>query len=143
MKNIEKYTNTKEALEAWKKSRWVHKGLFANWLNYEYIEPKPPAPTLLEAAKTFIHNTFMPIDESSAKLYKDLEYAIVRETQKPVRNCDRYRTADGAHGASRIMCKNFIGCKECPFESQASVAECTINWLYAEAEKDNKKETDK
>lgn len=45
MKNIEKYTNTKDALEAWKKSRWNHKGLFADWLNYEYEAPRVPTLT--------------------------------------------------------------------------------------------------
>lgn len=49
MKNIEKYTNTKDAIEAWDTYRYGGGGTpFDIWLECEFEEPRKP--TLLEAA---------------------------------------------------------------------------------------------
>lgn len=52
MKNIEKYPNTEDALNAWLRTEAVKGGdgqPLEGWLCEEYAEPKPPS--LLEAAK--------------------------------------------------------------------------------------------
>lgn len=50
MKNIEKYTNTKDALEAYNKLN--SRELFETWLELEFEEPS--VPSLLEAAKAVV-----------------------------------------------------------------------------------------
>ena len=50
MKNIEKYTNTKDALEAYNQPKYKNVP-FDKWLDGEYEEPR--VPTLLEAAADF------------------------------------------------------------------------------------------
>ena len=87
MKNIEKYTNTKDALEAYNqpKSKIVP---FEEWLECEFEEPR--VPTLLEAAKEVVKTWYAKIPEGSlARVGQSivrLSTAIEREMRKPVRN---------------------------------------------------------
>lgn len=94
MKNIEKYPNTKDALETYN-SLDFKRVPFDMWLECEF--EKPRFPTLLEAAEAVTTAWYADghdgVLESVRKHVTDLADAIAREKRKPVRNCDRYATA--------------------------------------------------
>ena len=100
MKNIEKYTNTKDALEAYN-ALGPGNMPFDKWLGCEYEEPRQL--TLLEAAKELKGLWDKSISScQSVKLetWNDaidrLSDAIEREKCKPVRNHDNGNAADRA-----------------------------------------------
>lgn len=142
MKNIEKYKETKDALEAWRQS--VEGGVylsFDEWAQREY--EAPPPPTLLEAAeavKNEWYTTFPNVmPDTLCEKIVDLENAIDRENEKPVRNCDKYRTAEEAWTAFKKMC-NVNNCCKCPFEEcRNDYVNCRFVWFYAEADKEETK----
>lgn len=128
MTNIEKYPNTKDALEAWSRARGIQP--FSVWIQEDYVDQEPL--TLLETAEGFV------VD---ARSMKDLREAIIRkrQNQKPVRNCDKYKTSGEAAVAFIKKCRE-NECKTCPFENRRNYfASCSFNWLYAEAEKEEAK----
>lgn len=130
MKNIEKYKETKDALEAWRQS--VEGGVylsFDEWAQREYEAPR--VPTLLEAAEAVV-NEWYATDVSGGNIV-NLKNAIAREKAKPVRNCDKYRTvAEASEGFWKFCCKN--KCGECRFSD--GVPRCLLAWLYEDAEKE-------
>ena len=139
MKNIEKYTNTKDALEAYNqpKSKIVP---FEEWLECEFEEPR--VLTLLEAAKEVVKTWYAKLPEDSiARVGQSivrLSTAIEREKRKPVRNCDKYRTAEEAHVALAEFCgKN--ECRICRFGDSTKTAGCVLEWLYEEAGREETK----
>ena len=90
MKNIEKYQNTKDALDAYNKLKT--KGVpFDKWLEREFEEPREP--TLIEAASAVIDEWYYTynnvISNDLGDKLVELKNAIEREKRKPVRNCDR------------------------------------------------------
>ena len=106
------------------------------WLESEYEEPRKP--TLLEAAEELKKawpqkGSFLP---DIAVAFSRLTDAIEREKRKPVRNCDKYKTADEASKAFTLMCDN-ISCQHCPY-NQGRAFRCEVAWLYATAEKEEK-----
>lgn len=134
MKNIEKYKETKDALEAWRQS--VEGGVylsFDEWAQRESEVPHPP--TLLESAKMFVDCVEMPSDPQEQKHWDGLCAAVEREKSKPVRNFDKYKTAREAWSAFIKMC-NATKCEKCQFYNPDS---CRFNWLYAEAGKEEAK----
>ena len=118
MKNIEKYTNTKDALEAYN-SLGLKNVPFDKWLESEYEEPR--VPTLLDVAKEVVKAWYAKIPEGSiARVGQSivrLSSAIEREKSKPVRNCDVLSKDDVLE-----MLKDRSFSKE-----------DTIEWLYDEA----------
>ena len=59
------------------------------------------------------------------------------DKRKPVRNCDKYRTAEEAHVAFAEFCgKN--ECRICRFGDSTRTAGCVLEWLYEEAGKEEK-----
>ena len=137
MKNIEKYTNTKDALEAYNKLN--SRELFETWLELEFEEPS--AQTLLNAAKAVVKAWYAKLPEGSiarvGQLIVRLSSAIDREKRKPVRNCDKYRTAEEAHQALKEFCgKN--ECRICRCGDSTKTAGCVLEWLYEEAGKEAK-----
>ena len=136
MKNIEKYTNTKDALEAWKQS--VEGGVylsFDEWAKREYEAPR--VTTLLEAAKALTDSWLNggTIAEANKKILA-LADTIKREKAKPVRNCDKYKTAKDAFAGFNKMCEE-KKCSMCPFSAERNEClNCSFNWLFAEAEKE-------
>lgn len=133
MKNIEKYQRTNDALDAWRQS--VKGGLFLSfdeWAQWEYEAMR--VPTLLEAAEAVV-NEWYATDVSGGNIV-NLKNAIAREKAKPVRNCDRYKTAREAWSAFVKMC-NATKCEKCQFYNPDDIS-CRFNWLYAEAEKEVK-----
>ena len=137
MKNIEKYTNTKDALEAYNqpKSKIVP---FEEWLECEYEEPR--VQTLLEAAKEVVKTWYAKLPEGSIDRVRQsivrLSTAIEREKRKPVRNCDKYMTAKDAFAGFNKMCKS-RHCNVCPFSAERNQCiSCMLNWLYAEEDKE-------
>lgn len=136
MKNIEKYTNTKDALEAYNqpKSKIVP---FEEWLECEFEEPL--VPTLLEAAKEVVKTWYAKLPGGSiARVGQSivrLSTAIEREKRKPVRNCDKYKTAEEACQALKEFCGKY-NCRDCRFGDRVDVTDCTILWLYEEAERE-------
>ena len=136
MKNIEKYTNTKDALEAYN-SLGLKNVPFDVWLQREYEEQL--VPTLLNAAKAVVKAWYAKMPEGSiarvGQLIVRLSSAIDREKRKPVRNCDKYRTAEEAHQALKEFCgKN--ECRICRFGDSTRTAGCVLEWLYEEAGKE-------
>ena len=139
MKNVEKYTNTKDALEAYNSldSKTVS---FDTWLVCEYEEPC--VLDLLKAAKAVVKAWYAKMPEGSiARVGQSivrLSSAIDREKRKPVRNCDKYRTAEEAHVALAEFCgKN--ECRICRFGDSTKTAGCVLEWLYEEAAKEETK----
>ena len=136
MKNIEKYTNTKDALDAYNQHK-SNNVPFDKWLESEYEEPRKP--TLLEAAEE-LKNVLKQKDISLSDVavaFSRLTAAIEREKRKPVRNCDKYKTADEASKAFSLMCEN-VSCQHCPY-NQGRAFKCKFAWLYATAEKEETK----
>ena len=111
MKNIEKYTNTKDALEAYN-SLNIKNLPFDEWIEYEYKEPhqlttiEEQDSTLLEAAEGVMNELMTPHGSciGFVAALSRLSSAIDREKRKPVRNCDKYRTAEEAHVALAEFC---------------------------------------
>ena len=135
MKNIEKYTNTKDALEAYNKLN--PRELFETWLELEFEEPNEQ--TLLEAAKAVGKAWYEKLPECSiARVGQSivrLSSAIDREKRKPVRKCDKYRTAEEAQVAFAEFCgKN--KCGSCRCGDRKEPAGCVLVWLYEEAGKE-------
>ena len=87
MKNIEKYTNTKDAMEAYN-ALDLKKVPFDVWLECEFEEPR--VPTLIKAAQEVVKTWYAKIPEGSlARVGQSivrLSTAIEREMRKPVRN---------------------------------------------------------
>ena len=135
MKNIEKYTNTKDALEAYNKLN--ARELFETWLELEFEDPNEQ--TLLEAAKAVVKAWYAKIPEGSiARVGQSivrLSSAIDREKLKPVRKCDKYRTAEEAHQAFKELCCKYQ-CRDCRFGDSTRTAGCVLEWLYEEAGKE-------
>ena len=123
MKNIEKYTNTKDAMDAYNAldSKTVS---FDEWLKREYEEPR--VTTLLEAAQEVVKTWYAKIPEGSiARVGQSivrLSYAIKHEKHNPVRNCDAFSKDEVLE-----MLKDRSFSKE-----------DTIEWLYEEAKGETK-----
>ena len=105
MKNIEKYNETKCALDAYN-ALGFKKVSFDEWLELEYKEPS--MQTLLEAAETVTTIWKSKPHEGSLTNFLNaivnLEEVIEREKKKPVRNFDKYNTADEAYEGSEKFC---------------------------------------
>ena len=68
-----------------------------------------------------------------------IEAALKREKAKPVRNCDKYKTAKGALAGFNEMCDGKT-CYRCPFSAERNDGiSCRFNWLYAVEEKEEAK----
>lgn len=130
MKNIEKYTNTKDALEAYNNS--VKNVPFDEWLECEYEEP--PKPTLIEAAR-LVANEYYICGIPTEKSLRILGEAVDRELKKPVRNFDKYKTAKEAYRAFSNVCQKENGCLNCRFKN-TKYGGCSILWAYEDAEKE-------
>lgn len=137
MKNIEKYPNTKAALDAYN-SLDFKRVPFDTWLECEYEEPHEK--TLLEAAEAVIDEWYytqdnVTLNDLGDKMV-DLKKAIDREKSKPVRNCDKYKTVKEASIAFTKMCEG-TECEKCCYNNSTRRAYgCRFAWLYAEAEKE-------
>ena len=140
MKNIEKYTSTNDALEAY--NALGHGNMpFDKWLGCEYEEPRQL--TLLEAAKEIKGLWDKAISSCQAiklETWNDaidrLSDAAEREGCKPVLNCDKYRTAKEAFIAFNKMCAD-KSCYRCPFSAERNgYFSCRLNWLYSESKKE-------
>lgn len=136
MKNIEKYHETKAALEAYnhQKSKNVP---FDVLLECEYEEPREK--TLLEAAEAVIDEWYYTQDNVTlndlGEKIVDLKKAIERERRKPIRNCDKYKTVEEAYRAFSNLCQKEDGCLHCRFKN-TKFGECSIAWIYEEADKE-------
>ena len=141
MKNIEKYTNTKAALEAYNKLDFK-KVPFDEWLELEYEEPREQ--TLLEAAEAVIDEWYytqqnVTLNNIGEKIV-DLKKAIDRERMKPVRNCDKYKTMKEASIAFEKMCEG-TECDKCFYDnSSRHPYGCRIAWIFSEAGKESRNE---
>ena len=136
MKNIEKYPNTKDAMEAYNKLN--SRELFETWLELEFEEPREPS--LLEAAEAVIDEWYYPYKNVTSNDLGDkiveLKKAIEREKRKPVRNCDKYKTAEEACDDFTKMCKGNI-CNICHLHYCGT--NCQFAWLYEDAGKEETK----
>ena len=140
MKNIEKYNETKCALDAYNQSK--SKNIpFDEWLELEYKEPS--MQTLLEAAETVTTIWKSKPHEGSLTNFLNaivnLEEVIEREKKKPVRNFDMYNTADEAYEGSEKFCYK-SKCLECRYKD--SYPTCRFAWLYDKAEKEKDDENE-
>lgn len=146
MKNIEKYKETRDALEAFRAWYKDHKHsvlTMSGWLEKEY--EAPPPPTLLEAASDAVDTLASDVvkgwykaNDTFVEKIRVLRSAIASEKLRPVRNCDKFATAEEAYDGFREMC-NGIGCAHCRFRDCKSLFRCALAWLYAEAEKEEEK----
>lgn len=136
MKNIEKYTNTKDALDAYNILDFK-KVPFDIWLECEYEDPH--LPTLLEAAEALVREWYRcDIDRCSFERFIDrLSHAVECEKRRPIRNFDKYKTAEDAFYGFKEMCfPNGVNeCKDCRFNNVKEFGICAFAYLYAEAEK--------
>ena len=132
MKNIEKYPNTNDALEAWKNVEGAMP--FSLWLEREHVAPREP--TLLEAAEKIcnvLYHIRMNVGSSTTLSYSEvdeLKAVVDREKRKPMRNGDVYKTAEEMRKAFDKWCMK----REC---KASSCQICLFKWLYAEADKAN------
>lgn len=126
MKNIEKYHETKAALEAYNKLDLSKKVPFEEWIEREYEEP-----TLLEAAEDAA-NEWSLKGFSRDKMSKLLD-AVIREKKKPVLNFDKYRTYEEAFVAYSEMCDS-RKCKLFNFRYCGNSIKFALAWIYAEAD---------
>lgn len=143
MRNVEKYRDTNNALEAWRKS--VEGGVnlsFDEWAQREYEAPLPP--TLLDAASDAVGALASDVvkgwykaDETFGEKLRVLRSAVAREKSRPVRNCDKYKTAEEAYEVYGKLCNT--RCSQCRF-SDCGVP-CVLAWIYAESEKDAESES--
>ena len=85
MKNIEKYNDSKAALNAYN-SFGFKRVPFDVWLECEYEEP--PKPTLIEAAEAIVKIVSSTPTSVTRNLFRELRLAVEREKENPVRNCD-------------------------------------------------------
>lgn len=132
MKNIDKYNESKAALNAYN-SIISKKVPFEMWLELEYEDP--PKPTLLDAAEAIVKTVSSTPTSVTRNLFRELRLAVEREKANPVRNCDKYRTAKEAFIAFKKMCQS-KSCDVCPFSAQRNEClSCILNWLYSEAER--------
>lgn len=141
MKNIEKYKETKDALEAWRQS--VEGGVylsFDEWAQREYEAPREQTPLeAAEAVKNEWYTTFPNVmPDTLCEKIVDLANSIAREKSKPVRNFDKYKTTKEAYGGFIEMCHGRENCNGCRFFGCYSASECAIAYLYADAEKEVK-----
>lgn len=137
MTNLEKYRDTRNALEAYAAYRNERIGgvPFDIWLHQEYVAPREP--TLLEVAEKAVEAYGLDPDCQLTDLrIDDLREAVARERQKPQRNCDVYATAEEAVNSYVSFCHDQT-CKTCNRKSRVSLdlsERCIFNWLYAEAD---------
>ena len=113
MKNIEKYPNTNDALEAYNSLAFKTVS-FDTWLECEFEEPH--VPTLLEAAAEMVYAWRSEVTPGYtarfSKAIGRLSDAIEREKCKPVRNVNKYKAAEEAASAfSRIRRGRKGGCE--------------------------------
>ena len=136
MKNIEKYTNTKEALEAYN-ALGLKNVPFDEWLEGEY--EKSRNPTLLDAADYVVKAWFADLPEiylgKVSSAISILSAAIEHEKHKQVCNLERFATDMDAHEAFIKFCDNQM-CKNCRFGNRSKRSGCAIAWLYANAGKE-------
>ena len=66
-----------------------------------------------------------------------IEAAYEREKAKPVRNCDKYRTADDAYDGFIEFCRKYT-CGQCRFVNNGTPVGYAIEWLYGYASKEAK-----
>lgn len=137
MKNIEKFPRTNDALEAYNKSKSKNMP-FEVWLELEYTEPS--MQTLLEAAETVTTIWKSKPHEYRLTNFLDaianLSEAIKREKKKPVRNFDKYNTADEAYEGSEKFCYK-SKCLECRYKDSYPI--CRFAWLYDEVKNEDAK----
>lgn len=135
MKNIEKYANTKDALEAYN-ALGLKNVPFDEWLEREY--EKSRNPTLLDAADYVVKAWFADLPEiylgKVSSAISILSAAIEREKCKPVRNFNKYKTAEEAASAFKLMCDG-VKCDNCRFRDCGAIR-CKFAWLYANAGKE-------
>lgn len=134
MKNIEKYNESKAALNAYN-SIISKKVPFDVWLECEYEEP--PKPTLLEAAEAIVKIVSNTPTSVTRNLFRQLRLAVECEKRRPIRNFDKYKTAEDAFYGFKEMCfSNGVNeCKDCRFNNVKEFGICAFAYLYAEAEK--------
>lgn len=141
MKNIEKYPLTDDAVKAWNEYT-EGKGIYScldDWLKEEYVEPHEP--TILEAGEAMLKLSTCGMSNAYKDRLRVLADAVDREKAKPIRNCDKYRTANDADAAFEKMCLTRL-CKDCEFDKirETKSRSCRISWLYAEADKEVRNE---
>ena len=136
MKNIEKYKETRDALEAFRAWYKDHKHsvlTMSGWLEKEY--EAPPPPTLLEAASDAVDTLagdvvkgWYKANDTFVEKMRVLRSAIASEKLRPVRNCDKFATQEEAVAEFMKICD-----RECePYKD-------VVTWLYEKADKEKAK----
>lgn len=140
MKNIEKYPNTRDAMEAFREWYKDHKHsvlTMSEWLEKDYDHH--PQTTLLESAESVIKEWRRSNVEfcSFERFIDRLSHAVECEKRRPIRNFDKYKTAEDAFYGFKEMCfPNGVNeCKDCRFNNIKDFGICGFAYLYAEAEK--------
>ena len=134
MKNIEKYPNTKDALEAYELRDKGMVFTFREWCDSEYEEPKPL--TLLEALRTArAILTPIPLTAFQSAGYKKIVQAIEVEEARPKTNYERFGTAEEAVQCFRMKCGMYGDCDYCPmrntYKDNFGRMSCLTEWLYS------------
>ena len=141
MKNIEKYTKTKDALEAYAANRNNECRTFEGWLDGEYVEPIAPtlmdakvgnAAAMREAVVAVVKVGYPHNFQKEAPHIRAYCYEITTAIKKcfaalssPPRNCD-VGTVDEQLNRFSAFCMS-RKCNECPFVS-STYGECCVRW---------------
>ena len=108
----------------------------------EWAKMEVKLPSLLDAAEAMTKAWFSDGIEGTADVIAEkicvLDDVIKREKSKPVRNCDKYRTAADARVGFIEFCRKYT-CGKCRFVNNGKPVGCAIEWLYGYASKDEAK----
>lgn len=134
MKNIDKYPNTKDALEAYQARDKGMFTTFSEWCEDEYKDSKPL--TLLEALRT-AKTILLPVPLNNFQLagYRKIIQAIDAEDARPKRNYERFATMEEAYSYFNRKCNESSLCNLCiRWTSRKNglcmdKASCFANWL--------------
>ena len=136
MKNIERYSNTKGALEAYELRDKAMSHTFHEWCYLECNEPRPL--TLLDALRT-ARAILTPISLTAFQPagYKKIVQAIEAEETRPKTNYERFGTAGEATQYFRMECRMYGDCNYCPMKDiymnpcNFGRMSCFAKWLYS------------
>ena len=72
-------------------------------------------------------------DQKTIQYMRDIITTVNSALGEPIRNCEKYNTADEAYDGFRKFCNKSV-CSKCRFDENPTT--CRLSWLYSEVEKE-------